>query len=204
MWSCIFIFFFFFLTIFKVFIEFITILFLFYFFWWRGMWDPGSLTRSPIWVPCNGSVLTTGQPGKFPSNIIISFWRPKNFSLIPTLALCTQEGAAAGKAGTSRLSCCTILQAGECRVENVLQDGVKPRMTPQASRDWLLSLATPASAFQFILRPQLAPSWLCPGQTDRRRRQGWALAPGCTEEELGSDWAGVEAQSEELPGSQAP
>ena len=129
------------------------------------MRDPGSLTRSPIWVPCNSSILTTGQPGKFPSIIIIIFWRPKNFSLIPTLALCTQEGAAAGKAGTSPLSFCTILQAGEHRVENVLQDGVKPRMTPQASWDWLLSLATSASAFQFILGPQLAPSWLCPGQT---------------------------------------
>ena len=68
--------------------------------------------------------------------------------------------------------------------QNVLQDGVKPRMTPQASRDWRLSLATPASFFQFILRPQLAPSWLCPGQAGGDgRAELWA--PGCMEEELG-------------------
>ena len=47
---------FFFLTIFKVFIEFVTILLLFYVlvFWRRGMWDPSSPTRDRIHTPCIG------------------------------------------------------------------------------------------------------------------------------------------------------
>ena len=46
-------------TIFKVFIEFVTILLLFYVlvFWPRGMWDLSSPTKE-------GGVLTTGTPGK--------------------------------------------------------------------------------------------------------------------------------------------
>ena len=54
-------------TIFKVFIEFVTILFLFYvlFFWPGGMWDFSSPTRDEPTSPAlGGEVLTTGQPGK--------------------------------------------------------------------------------------------------------------------------------------------
>ena len=41
-------------TIFKVFIEFVTILLLFYVlvFWPRGMWDLSSLTRDRTCTPC--------------------------------------------------------------------------------------------------------------------------------------------------------
>ena len=40
----------------KVSIEFVTILFLFYVlvFWWKGMWDPGFLTREWTGTPCTG------------------------------------------------------------------------------------------------------------------------------------------------------
>ena len=44
-------------TIFKVFIEFVTILLLFYvlfFFWFRGMWDLSSPTRDQTQTPCIG------------------------------------------------------------------------------------------------------------------------------------------------------
>ena len=47
-------------TIFKVFIEFVTILFLFYVFWPRGMWD----LIEPASLALEGEVLTTGPPGK--------------------------------------------------------------------------------------------------------------------------------------------
>ena len=41
-------------TIFKVFIEFVTVLLLFYVlvFWWRGMWDLSSPTRDWTHTPC--------------------------------------------------------------------------------------------------------------------------------------------------------
>ena len=56
-------------TIFKVFIEFITILLMFYvllfFFWPQGMWDLSSHSgvepTPPAW---ESEVLTTGPPGK--------------------------------------------------------------------------------------------------------------------------------------------
>ena len=54
-------------TIFKVFIEFVTILLLFYvlFFWPGGMWDLSSLTRDQTLTPCiERQSLTTGLPGK--------------------------------------------------------------------------------------------------------------------------------------------
>ena len=55
---CIFLKFFFFLmwTIFKVFIEFVTILLLFYVlvFWLRGTWDLSSLTRDQTHTRCIG------------------------------------------------------------------------------------------------------------------------------------------------------
>ena len=38
-------------TIFKVFIEFVTILFLFLAFWPQGMWDPSSATRDRTHTP---------------------------------------------------------------------------------------------------------------------------------------------------------
>ena len=43
-------------TIFKVFIEFVTVLLLFYvlFFWLRGMWDFISPTRDGTHTPCIG------------------------------------------------------------------------------------------------------------------------------------------------------
>ena len=56
-------------TIFKVFIEFVTILLLFYVlvFWPQGMWDlssrPGIEPASPA---LEGEVLTTGPPGESP------------------------------------------------------------------------------------------------------------------------------------------
>ena len=55
-------------TIFKIFIEFVTILFLFYglvFFWPRGMWDLSSLTRDQTYTPCIGRwSLIIGTPKK--------------------------------------------------------------------------------------------------------------------------------------------
>ena len=61
--------FFFFLmwTIFKVFIEFVTILLLFcvLVFWLGGMWDLSSPTRDQTIPPAlEGEILTTGPPGK--------------------------------------------------------------------------------------------------------------------------------------------
>ena len=56
-----------FLFIFKVFIEFVTILFLFYVlvFWPQGMQDLSSLTRNQIYTPCiRSKVLTTGPSEK--------------------------------------------------------------------------------------------------------------------------------------------
>ena len=50
-------------TIFKVFMEFVTILLLFYVLvvWLQGMWDLGSLTRDQTCTPCIGRrSLTTG------------------------------------------------------------------------------------------------------------------------------------------------
>ena len=43
-------------TIFKVFIEFVTILHLFYVLvlWLQGMWDLSSLTRDQTCIPCIG------------------------------------------------------------------------------------------------------------------------------------------------------
>ena len=51
-------------TLFKVFIEFATILLLFYIFWrGSGVWDLSSLSRDQThWM---AEVLTTGPPGKF-------------------------------------------------------------------------------------------------------------------------------------------
>ena len=54
-------------TIFKDFIEFITILLLFYLlvFWWRDMWDLISPTRNQTTsLALEGKFLTTGPPGK--------------------------------------------------------------------------------------------------------------------------------------------
>ena len=44
------------MDLFKVFIEFVTILLLFYVwvFWLRGMWDPSSPTRDQTRTPCIG------------------------------------------------------------------------------------------------------------------------------------------------------
>ena len=54
--------------VFKVFIEFVTVLFLFYVlvFWSQGRWDLSSLTRDLTHTPCKleGEVLNTGPPGK--------------------------------------------------------------------------------------------------------------------------------------------
>ena len=56
------------LTIFKPFIEFVTIFLLFYVlvFGSRGMGDLNSPTK-PTPPALEGSILTTGPPGKFPS-----------------------------------------------------------------------------------------------------------------------------------------
>ena len=54
-------------TIFKIFIEFITMLLLFYVlvFWPRGMWDLSSVTRDGTHTNAlEGKVLTTRPPGK--------------------------------------------------------------------------------------------------------------------------------------------
>ena len=54
-------------TIFKVFIESVTILLLFYVlvFWLQGMWDLSSPTRDQTHTPAlEGEVLTSGLPGK--------------------------------------------------------------------------------------------------------------------------------------------
>ena len=53
-------------TIFKVFIEFVTILLLFYvFFWLRSMWDLSSQPGIELAPPAlEGKVLTTGPPRK--------------------------------------------------------------------------------------------------------------------------------------------
>ena len=59
--------FFFMWTIFKFFIEFVTILLLFYIlvFWPPGMWDLSFTTRSRTSIPCIGrQTLNTGLPGK--------------------------------------------------------------------------------------------------------------------------------------------
>ena len=61
--------FFFMWTIFKVFIEFVTILFLFYalVFWPQCMWDLSFPTRDRTHTcALEGKVLTTAPPGKFP------------------------------------------------------------------------------------------------------------------------------------------
>ena len=53
-------------TVFKVFIEFVTVLLLFYVlvFWLRGMWDLSSRTRYRTLTPAlEGEVLTTGLQG---------------------------------------------------------------------------------------------------------------------------------------------
>ena len=53
-------------TIFKVFIDFATILFLFYVlcFWPWGMWDLSSPVIEPAPPALEGEVLSTGPPGK--------------------------------------------------------------------------------------------------------------------------------------------
>ena len=53
-------------TIFKVFIEFVTLLLLFYIFvfWPRGMWDLSSPSRDRTHTPCIGRWNATGPPGK--------------------------------------------------------------------------------------------------------------------------------------------
>ena len=55
-------------TIFKVFIEFVTILLLFYVlvFWPQGMWDLPGPGIEPTPPALEGEVLTTGPPGKSP------------------------------------------------------------------------------------------------------------------------------------------
>ena len=65
--------FFFFLmwTIFKVFIEVVTVRFLFHdlVFWPQVMWDLNSPTRNQTHTPCiGGKVLTTGPPAKSPGD----------------------------------------------------------------------------------------------------------------------------------------
>ena len=55
------------MVIFKVFVEFVTILLLLYVlgFWLWGMWDLNSLTTDGTHIPAlEGKVLTTGPPGK--------------------------------------------------------------------------------------------------------------------------------------------
>ena len=134
------------------------------------MWDPGSLTRSPIKVSCIGRVLTTEQPGKFPSVVFFFFfWRPQNFSLMPILAPCTQEGAIAEKAGTSPLSSCTTLQVRE-RTEC-------PARWSQAQDDptGLMRLAfVPCHPCQLLpVHPQASVGpFLAVSRTGRRRWQG--------------------------------
>ena len=58
-------------TIFKAFIEFVTILLLLYVlaFWLRGMWDPSSQIE-PRCPTLKGEVLTIGMPKK--TQIIVS------------------------------------------------------------------------------------------------------------------------------------
>ena len=53
-------------TIFKVFIESVTILILFHVlvFWPWGMWDLSFPTREPVPRALEGEVLTSGPPGK--------------------------------------------------------------------------------------------------------------------------------------------
>ena len=71
-------------TIFKVFIELITILLLFYVlvFWPQGMWDLRSPTRDRTPPPAlEGKVLTAGPPGKSPLMSILK----QQITLLPPL-----------------------------------------------------------------------------------------------------------------------
>ena len=56
-------------SIFKVFIEFVTILLLFYVlvFWPQGMWDPSSPTRDQTHTPCTGNFNQLGGQGSLVS-----------------------------------------------------------------------------------------------------------------------------------------
>lgn len=176
-------------TIFKVFIEFIGILFLFYLLMERhvGSWLPDQESNLS---PLHWQSLNHWTTRKVPICYFFFFGGPK------ILVWCQLWLPALKKGQPQRrqaLACSPPVPPSRLEnAQNVLQDAVKPRMTPQASRDWRLSLATPASFFQFILRPQLAPSWLCPGQADRRRQQGWALGPrlhgGGTRGATGRGW----------------
>ena len=82
-------------TIFKVFIEFVTILFMFYVFVWGpcGMWDLSSPTRHWIHTPCSGrqSLKIAGPPGNFLHSFITRFtknkWEPPLMAPHPTLRL---------------------------------------------------------------------------------------------------------------------
>ena len=78
-------------TVFKVFIESVTILLLFHIlvFWPQGVWDLSSSTREaklskPVPPALEGEVLTTGPPGK---SCIKTFWRrilgQQNFWKVP-------------------------------------------------------------------------------------------------------------------------
>ena len=82
-------------TIFKVFIEFVTILFMFYVLVWGpcGMWDLSSPTRHWTHTPCSGrqSLKIAGPPGKFLHSFITRFtknkWEPPLMAPSPTLRL---------------------------------------------------------------------------------------------------------------------
>ena len=83
-------------TIFKVYIEFVTVLLLFdvLFLWPRGTWDPSSPTRDPARTPAlQGEALTTGPRGKSPvhetlndKNVFTAF-----DGVIAHLGFCTKE-----------------------------------------------------------------------------------------------------------------
>ena len=75
-------------TIFKVFIESVTILLLFYVsvFWLRGLWDLSSGTRDPIPTPCIGRrSLNHWTASEVPKDMILWFFSKGDYSFIKIL-----------------------------------------------------------------------------------------------------------------------
>ena len=106
------IFFFHMWTIFKVFIEFATVLLLFYVlvFWLRGMWDLCSPTRDQTHTLCIGSqVLTTGLQRKSPCGFFLFLFFNSNplfiylflylFLAVLGLRFCARAFSSCGKRG---------------------------------------------------------------------------------------------------------
>ena len=110
-------------TIFKVFIESVTILFLFYVsvFWLHGMWDLSSGTRDPTSTTCIGrQSCNHWTASEVPEHMILWFFSEGDHSLIKILK---EEGenlgfTEAGKVNKSHKEGLTVSLSGlEKRVE---------------------------------------------------------------------------------------